>query len=235
MQVIVLRQIIACMHTRKITPMSGLRTRKRKPYRLLVYALAIVGRVSCLAQSTQTVVVVNYAGFTGTFPVAPGSIASAYGNFGNLPTTALQTLNPMPKELAGVRLRVDGVDAPLYFVSPSQINFVVPWSVPAGNHDLEVVMSSSTVARGTVKVYDIAPGLASSDTSPRRQGIIQNQDYAINGPAAPARKGEVIQIYATGCGAVQPAVQDGAPPAGLSSAVAAVSALRNPLIKTVNM
>jgi uncharacterized protein (TIGR03437 family) len=191
-------------------------------YVLFAVCLALAGSVSCFAQATAAVTAINYVGLTGTFPVAPGSIASACGNFGNVPTTALETFNPMPKELAGVRLRVNEVDAPLYFVSPTQINFVVPWSIPAGRHDLEVVMGGSVIARGTVNVYDIAPGLASSDTSPLRQGIIQNQDFAINGPAAPARKGEAIQIYATGCGAVEPAVADGMPPAGLSGAVATV-------------
>jgi len=132
---------------------------------LSAVSLAIAGSVSCFAQMTATVTALNYAGFAGSFPVAPGSIASAYGNFGSVPTTVLQSLNPMPKELAGV---------------------------------------------------------ASSENSPFRQGIIQNQDFAINGPAAPARNGEVIQIYATGCGAVEPAVPDGMPPAVLSGAVAEV-------------
>jgi uncharacterized protein (TIGR03437 family) len=173
------------------------------------------------AQAPGSVTVVNYAGYTGTFPVAPGSIASAYGNFGNVPTTALQAFNPMPRELAGVRVRVNGLDAPLYFVSSGQINFVVPVETANGAQPVEVISGGNVTHRGTVNVFEVAPGLA-ADTSPARQAIIQNQNFATNSQSAPARRGEIIVIYATGCGATQPAQQDGIPPTDLSRAVAPV-------------
>jgi uncharacterized protein (TIGR03437 family) len=173
------------------------------------------------AQAPGSVTVVNYAGYTGTFPVAPGSIASAYGNFGNVPTTALESFSPMPRELAGIRVRVNGVDAPLYFVSSGQINFVVPLATANGSQPVEVVSAGNVINRGTVNVFEVAPGLA-ADTSPTRQAIIQNQNFATNSQSAPARRGEVIVIYATGCGATQPAQQDGVPPTELSQAVAPV-------------
>lgn len=178
----------------------------------------------CQAQTPAPVTVINYAGYTSTFPVAPGSIASAYGDFGNVATTALTNLNPMPKELAGVKLRVNNVDAPLYFVSSSQINFVVPVATAIGKQAVEVVSGGSVVARGSVNVYDVGPGLASSDNSATRQGIIQNQDYGVNSQTVRARRGEIIQIYATGCGATNPAVTDGVPPSAAAHAVAPVKA-----------
>ena len=170
------------------------------------------------------VTVANYAGYTGAFPVAPGSIASAYGDFGAVATTSASTLSPMPKELASVRLRVNNVDAALYFISRNQINFVVPVATASGRQPVEVASGGSVVARGTVNVYDFGPGLASSDTTPARQGIVQNQDFSVNSTSARARRGDVIQIYSTGCGTVNPQVQDGVPPTALSSAVAAVKA-----------
>jgi uncharacterized protein (TIGR03437 family) len=175
-----------------------------------------------LAQTPSRVAVANYAGFVGTFPIAPGSIASAYGDFGNVATTPASSLNPMPRELAGLRLRINNVEAPRYFVSRGQINFVVPWATPTGRQTVEVVSGGNVVARGTVNVYAVGPGLASSDTTPTRQGIIQNQDFAINSTSARARRGEVIQIYSTGCGVVTPALQDGVPPTGLANAAAPV-------------
>jgi uncharacterized protein (TIGR03437 family) len=180
--------------------------------------------VCALAQTPGRVDVINYSGFVGTFPIAPGSIASAYGAFGTVATTSASSLSPMPTELAGIGLFVNNVAAPLYFVSSAQINFVVPAATAAGRHAVEVRRGQTVVARGSVAVYDIGPGLASSDTSPTRQGIIQNQDFAINSQSAPARRGSVIQLYATGCGATQPATQDGRPPAALSPAVAATKA-----------
>jgi len=178
----------------------------------------------CPAQTPSAVAVINYAGYTGTFPVAPGSIASAYGDFGNVTTTVLTSLNPMPKELAGVKLRVNGVDAPLYFVSKTQINFVVPVATPTGQQAVQVLSGSTVIATGTVNIYDVGPGLASSDNSATRQGIIQNQDYGVNSETVRAHRGEIIQLYATGCGATNPAVTDGVPPSTIADAVAPVRA-----------
>jgi uncharacterized protein (TIGR03437 family) len=128
----------------------------------------------------------------------------------------------MPRELGGVSVRVNSVDAPLYFVSRNQINLVVPSGTTAGRHNVEVVSGGNVVARGAVQVYSWGPGLAALTPDPSRPGIVQNQDFAVNGPTAPARQGEIIQIYSTGCGAVTPAVQDDRPPSGLSSANAEV-------------
>ena len=191
---------------------------------VLLLALALSTSFVSLAQTPGPVAVLNYAGYTGDFPVAPGSIASAYGTFTGVATTSASTLSPMPKTLAGVTLRVNGVDAPLYFVSAGQINFVVPAATPLDKQTVEVVSGGNVVARGTVKVFDIAPGLAQSDVQNTGQGIIQNQDFSINSSAARAKRGEVIQIYATGCGATNPAVTDGVPPTALSPAAATVKA-----------
>lgn len=187
---------------------------------LLAMALGVVA----FAQTPASVSVINYAGYTGTFPVAPGSIASAYGSFGNVATTSLESLSPMPTTLAGVRVRVNGVDAPLYFVSSGQINFVVPAGTPEGRQTVEVLQSTGVINRGSVNIYAIGPGLAQSNTETTGQGILQNQDFSVNSQTQRARRGEVIQIYATGCGATNPASQDGRPPVTLSPAAAEVKA-----------
>ncbi len=191
-----------------------------KPQILLLFLIALTSPL----QAQTGLTIVNYAGYTGAFPVAPGSIASAYGDFGNVATTSASTLSPMPRELAGVRLKVNGIDAPLYFVSRNQINLVIPIATATGRQPVEVVSGGSVISRGTANVYDFGPGLASSDTTPARQGIVQNQDFNLNSSSAPARRGEVIQIYATGCGTVAPQVEDGVPPAALSRTVASVKA-----------
>lgn len=129
----------------------------------------------------------------------------------------------MPREIAGLRVRVGGQDAPLYFVSSGQINFVIPIGVAPGQQTVEVVSGGNVISRGNVLVWDFGPGLAVSDPRPASmQGIVQNQDFAVNGTNARAKRGEVISIYATGCGQTQPALADGAPPAQLSRATATV-------------
>jgi uncharacterized protein (TIGR03437 family) len=194
-----------------------------KSFALPLAVLALTS-VSALAQTPSSVSVINYAGFTGDFPIAPGSIASAYGDFGSVTTTAASMLSPMPRELAGVRLRLARTDSPLYFVSRGQINFVVPVGTNTGHQTVEVVSGGNVVARGSVNVYEIAPGLASSDTTPARQGILLNQNNSVNSQSARARRGEVIQLYATGCGSTEPASQDGVPSSGAAPAKAPVKA-----------
>ncbi|HYZ87272.1 MAG TPA: hypothetical protein VE621_22855, partial [Bryobacteraceae bacterium] len=192
----------------------------------LSIAMMAIG-VACLAQTTPgRVVVVNYANLTGTFPVAPGSIASAYGSFGSVTATAASTLNPMPRELAGLRVRIGSTDAPLYFVSTGQINFVVPVGAQSGPQTIQVLSGSNVVASGTVSVYDFAPGLATSDPAPGGplQAIALNQNNTVNSQSARARRGEVVQLYATGCGGTNPAVQDGVPASGVAPAAATVKA-----------
>ena len=56
---------------------------------------------------------------------APGGIASLFGvNMTDVTESA--TALPLPKELGGVRVIVDGLEAALFFVSPGQINFQFP-------------------------------------------------------------------------------------------------------------
>lgn len=184
---------------------------------------------ACFAQGTATVV--NYSGFTGTFPVAPGSVASVYGDFGNVTTTTTPTVpsaaNPMGVELAGVRVRINNVDAPLYFVSRNQINFVVPAETPNGRHTVQVVSGGNVVASGSVLVFEVGPGLASLVPSdPTRPGVILNQDNSVNGSGTtqgyaskPAARNEIVQIYATGCGALNPSLPNGVPASGTTASV----------------
>lgn len=175
-------------------------------------------------QTPGPVTVINYSNLDIKAPIAPGSIASAYGTFGTVTTTAATSVSPMPRALADVRLTIGGVDAPLYFVSANQINFVVPVATPTatGSAAVEVFNGPTAVARGTVNVFDVWPALATAGTAATRPAIAQNQDFAINSTTARAKRGEVIQLYATGCGVTEPRVLDGTPPTVLSRAVATV-------------
>lgn len=186
---------------------------------LLVASTAI----SLLAQVSQ-VAVINYSGFNASAPIAPGSIASAYGSFGTVATTVTSTPSPLPTTLAGISIRINNRTAPLYFVSAAQINFVVPNATESGAQLVEVLNGSTVIARGSVNIWEAFPAMASSDTTPTSQGIVQNQDFSINSQASRAGRGEVIQIYATGCGGTSPATTDGLAPTALSPAVAKTEA-----------
>ncbi len=74
--------------------------------------------------------VVNAAHYrAGALPI--GSMASAFGDNLALRVEAASAL-PLPLELAGTKVFVNGTLAPLLYVSPTQINFIVPDTLETG-------------------------------------------------------------------------------------------------------
>src|SRR5262245_23761640 len=78
--------------------------------------------------SAQTsVAVVNAASFASNRVVAPGSIAAAFGQFVTLNNQSYPAqTQPLPLTLGNVRVKIGDVDAGLFFVGTTQINFAVP-------------------------------------------------------------------------------------------------------------
>ncbi len=109
--------------------------------------------------------VVGYSAATGIGPLAPSSIASVYGK--NLArTTASAAGLTLPTQLGGISLRVrDGTDtvrlAPLFYVSPTQINFLVPGQTAVGPVVLSVDDRSSLFVEtaNATPVTQIAPAI----------------------------------------------------------------------------
>ena len=70
------------------------------------------------------------------------------------------------------------------------------------------------MAQGTAVIVPVEPGIFITDIA-SLQGAVQNSDYLTNSPVVGAKRGDVVQIYATGAGQTQAAVLDGiAPPPG---------------------
>jgi uncharacterized protein (TIGR03437 family) len=108
--------------------------------------------------------VVGYSAATGAVPVAPLSIASVYGK--NLARTTASAAGPaLPTQLGGISLRVrDSTDtvrlAPLFYVSPTQINFLVPDQTSVGPASLTVDDGSALVeTANATPVTLIAPAI----------------------------------------------------------------------------
>jgi uncharacterized protein (TIGR03437 family) len=105
---------------------------------------------------------------------------------------------------------VNGVEAPLNYVSNLQINFVVPYQTAPGLHAV-VVNGPAGAVNGTVRVINAAPGLFAIDAATPPQGAILNQDNSLNEEIRPAIRGQVIQIFATGHSTLSQPIDDGAP------------------------
>jgi len=93
-----------------------------------------------------------------TAPVAPESIAAVFGT--KLASqTASATGLPLPTSLDGTTVYVNGVAAPLFFVSPTQINYLIPSDVQPGMARVIVIAKDGMVSQGQALITATAPGL----------------------------------------------------------------------------
>jgi uncharacterized protein (TIGR03437 family) len=101
--------------------------------------------------------------------VAMESIAAVFG--ANLASeTSLATTLPLPTALAGTRVSVKdalGIDrpAPLFFISPSQINLQLPPETARGGAVMTVMRNDQFAAFGTANITSVAPGIFAADAS----------------------------------------------------------------------
>ena len=115
---------------------------------------------------------------------APGMIMSVFGTNFTSTTQAASSL-PLPASLQGVSATVNGITAPLYFVSSGQINVLS-------------VTGTGGTATFPFTVQANAPGI-----------------FASNGalvPYATGTRGSTLLAFITGEGAVSPAIATGATP-----------------------
>jgi uncharacterized protein (TIGR03437 family) len=175
-----------------------------------LFTLTLIASMPFCAGLEAQVSVVNGASFRSGQPVTQGSWVSALGTFPGV-TDTVAPGGQIPTSLGGVTVSVQGVAAPVYFVSGGQINFLIPYETSPGLRTVQVKTSSSTVS-GTVRVVTAAPGLFIKDTTQQvpPKGAIRNEDGAENTSSVPAHRGKVISIYATGPGALDQQVADGA-------------------------
>ncbi len=139
----------------------------------------------------------NGASFRPSF--APGMILTVFGA-GLAPSTWSASSVPLLDQLAGVSVTINGLAAPLYYVSPSQLNIQVPYGFTAGSSVSLVVNNNGQTASTSFTLNSAAPGIFTDQT-----GAVV--------PSKTAALGEVISLYITGAGAVSPSIATGAAPA----------------------
>jgi uncharacterized protein (TIGR03437 family) len=145
-------------------------------------------------------------------PLAPNTISTIFPlgvQFGKDTADAFSqsTPIPLPTALANIQVTVNGTAAPLYYVSPGQINFIMPWNAPTtGTADVQVLntVTGQLLAASKVPMNTVSPAIfagVSAGVGAKLAAVI-NQNGTINGPTNPAKLGEYISIYATGQGLV---------------------------------
>lgn len=181
--------------------------------------------------------------FLGGERISPGTWVEIYGtNFASATKdwSGLFTNNGTraPVSIDGISVNIDNKPAFMYFVSANQINAQVPDGVGSGPVKVEVVTpggrSETTVQAGAVspallttplfnvggKQYVAALFASDLGTFVGRTGFIAGVN------SRPARPGDVLTIYAVGCGAANPATAAGEVVGGELKRVAGAVSLR---------
>jgi uncharacterized protein (TIGR03437 family) len=120
--------------------------------------------------------------------LAPGGLASLFGVNLAAGASAQAASLPLPGELGGVRVLLDGQAAGLLYVSDTQINFYVPTGVAEGEVSVVVANSVGTSAAVRAIVAKTLPGLFFNPS---------------NNLGAVIVRGAFLEAYATGLGPVE--------------------------------
>jgi uncharacterized protein (TIGR03437 family) len=130
--------------------------------------------------------------FTAEF--APGEFISIFG--ANLATTTATDLT-FPTGLGGVQVLVNGMPTAVGYVSPGQVNAVIPLDIDTGTASIQVVNSLGTSNTVSNYVGETQPGIFSSVTS---APAVFHGNNTIVSASNPAVVGEELAVYLTGLG-----------------------------------
>lgn len=194
--------------------------------------LVFTGRDASGQTWTQTIVVnflgpplgpsigglANGASFQTSF--APGMVLSVFGSQltpASQPTQPAAAV-PLLTYMDGFSAAINSVAAPLYYVSPNQVNVQIPYETAPGNAVL-VVNNGQTTASYTFQVAASAPG------------IFMDQNRALV-PFSSGHRGDTLILFITGEGQVTPTLATGASPSS-STPVANLPAPKLPASMTI--
>lgn len=140
-------------------------------------------------------------------PVGQGAILQIYGS--NLGSSALQATSlPLPSTLGTTSVTVGGYPAPLFYVSPGQINAQLPGELIAGMSYPVIVNNNGALSFANwIQVAAATPGIA---CFPSGEIIAQHPDYSLVTDSSPAKPGEYIVMYLSGMGLTNNTIADGA-------------------------
>jgi uncharacterized protein (TIGR03437 family) len=145
--------------------------------------------------------------------LAPGSWMAIYGT--NLAAaSAAAPAMPLSASLGGVSVTVNGVSAPLLFVSPNQINAQVPFETAFSQTEAQEdckpsqVTVSTAAGRATHALFlsEAAPALYTRDMSGQGRALVLSSDFQMLDAVSP---GQTVVLYAAGLGATDPPAVSG--------------------------
>jgi uncharacterized protein (TIGR03437 family) len=150
-----------------------------------VFAAIAARSTGIPSQPSGSAIVVNGASFRSEHGLAAGSFASAFGSFAT-PIDSVIVNGQKGQVVAGTK---------------TQVNFVIPASVTPGDATFSLKTGEDEVAQGHAAITAAGPGIfVLQPTDPSQPGAVLNQNSTVNTSSAPANRGDVLQIFATGYG-----------------------------------
>ncbi len=150
--------------------------------------------------------VVNAASYASA-TVSPGELVTIFGTNIGPATPASMTITAgfVDKTLGGVSVKVDGKDAPMVYVSGSQVTIQIPYEATTGSGKTVVLTNGAATANSTVTIAATSPGIFTADGSGSGEAAALNFNsttsvYTLNTTANPAKIGDTVLIYLTGEG-----------------------------------
>jgi uncharacterized protein (TIGR03437 family) len=185
--------------------------------------LAVAAAVLCLASDnvckpdapcySEDGIVSIASGTPGA--LAPNSLASIYGTRlsyserGLVPSDAAGGVLPTVLPGTGVRVLVGGYPAHMFYVSATQLNFLVPSNLRPTTVDVQVVRDGVAGPAIPITLRDAAPAFFMLDA---QFAIASHLDFSLVTAAAPARPGDWVVLWATGLGESNPPADYGVIP-----------------------
>ena len=163
---------------------------------------------------TGSGVFMNPAGIVNAASSAPFTAGLSRGEFltiyGSNLAPKLDISTDFPRTLSGVQVLINNRPAPLYFVSPTQISLVVPYSTTELAATVQVINNGTPSNSTTMFVSSTAtPGVFTKPYPGFGQAAALHPDYTEVTQQNPARPGETIAIFMAGLGDVSPAITEG--------------------------
>jgi uncharacterized protein (TIGR03437 family) len=154
----------------------------------------------------------QFGAFVGS--AAPGSWIEIYGSNlavdSRLWTTADFNGPNAPTKLDGTSVSIGGQPAIVSYISPGQVNALVPMSVQPGQQGIVVTNSGGTSAAYSMTINSLEPGLCQTTVN----GVayvtaVINGTTTFISPSQPAQAGEILNFFGVGFGPVSPAPEPG--------------------------
>jgi uncharacterized protein (TIGR03437 family) len=149
-----------------------------------------------------------------TGSVAPGELVTIFGERmggDSLTRLDLNTAGLVARSLDGTRVLFDGAPVPLVYTSAKQLAAIASYAI-AGKTQTQIQVEYQGIRSVpvSVPVATSSPGIFSANASGTGQGSILNQDgVTVNSSRAPAPKGSIVAVFATGEGQMNAPVIDG--------------------------